>query len=416
MYYDFTTLPNGLRVITETMPSINSVALGIWFDTGSRDESVQEHGASHFLEHLLFKGSEKLSAKDIADAFDAVGAQSNAFTSKEYTAYWARTRDADLPLAMDLLGEMVQRPAFRLPEIDSERNVILEEINMNEDDPSDTAYEQFMHALWGEHPLAREILGTRQSITGMDRDTIHGYWARRYGPGSSVVALAGNASHEDVVALAADVFADWEGGGNDRELHELESESRVLVRRRDTEQAHLVIGGTGFTRDDDRRFAHIVLDHVMGGGMSSRLFSEIREKRGLAYAVHSFRLPFTDSGGWAVFVGTTPHQTKQVFDLIEAELEKVCERGLQPEELDRAKGHVEGSLALANESPNARMTRLGRTETTGSEHLTIEETVRRIEAVDNDAVIEVANAVYRTPRVVGAVGPFEADDLQEHLA
>ena len=416
MYYDLTTLPNGLRVITESMPSINSVALGVWFDTGSRDESPAEHGASHFLEHLLFKGTEKLSAKDIADAFDAVGAQSNAFTSKEYTAYWARTRDADLPLAMDLLGEMVQRPAFRRPEIDSERNVILEEINMNEDDPSDTAYEQFMHALWGEHPLAREILGTRQSITGMDRDTIHGYWARRYGPGSSVVALAGNAAHEEVVALAGDVFGEWEGGGNDRELRDLESESRVLVRRRDTEQAHLVIGGTGITRDDDRRFAHIVLDHVMGGGMSSRLFSEIREKRGLAYAVHGFRLPFTDSGGWAVFVGTTPHQTKQVFDLIEAELESVCEHGLRPEELDRAKGHVEGSLALANESPNARMTRLGRTEITRSEHLTIEETVRRIEAVDNDAVIEVANAVYRTPRVVGAVGPFDADDLQGYLA
>ena len=243
MDHQLTTLPNGLRVITESMPSVRSISVGAWVDTGSRDELAAEAGCSHFLEHLLFKGTEDLSARQIADAFDAVGARSNAFTSKEYTCYWAQLRDEDLGMGMELLSEMIQRPAFRTDEIESESHVVLEEINMNEDDPADVAHDQFARALWGDHMLAKPVLGTRDSITEMTRDDIAGYWKRRYHPSTVVLAAAGHLDHEDAVRMATDRFGDWEGVEVDHDLNEAAVEPSVGVVTRDTEQAHLVIGG-----------------------------------------------------------------------------------------------------------------------------------------------------------------------------
>jgi predicted Zn-dependent peptidase len=415
MHYDLTTLPNGLRVITQDMPSVRSAAIGMWVDAGSRDEQPVEAGTSHFLEHLLFKGSDRLSAHDISEAFDAVGARHNAFTSKEYTCYWSRLRDADLPLAIDILSEMVRRPAFRQEEIDSERHVVLEEINMNEDDPTDVAHEMFVAALWDDHPLAPPILGTRDSITAMTRETIHGYWHRRYSPQSVVVAAAGRLDHADVVGRINEALGDWDGEGPDRHQHEVSVDPNVKVTTRDTEQAHLVLGGRGLARGDDRRWALTVVDHVLGGGMSSRLFREIREERGLAYSVHSFRMPFLETGAIAVYVGTTPNQAAEVLKLIRGELTKLTDDGLTDDELARAKGHVKGSLALSMEDTNSRMTRLGRNELTGIEHLTVDEIVERIEAVTPDDARAVAQEVYSGPFVLGAVGPFHADDLAEHV-
>ncbi|MGD2051419.1 MAG: pitrilysin family protein [Acidimicrobiia bacterium] len=415
MHYDFTTLPNGLRIISQDMPSVRSATIGCWVDAGSRDEHPIEAGASHFLEHLLFKGSETMPARAISEAFDAVGARHNAFTSKEYTCYWARVRDADLQLAVDILAEMLQRPAFRQEEIDSERHVVLEEINMNEDDPTDVAHERFVQALWGGHPLAPPVLGTKESITAMTRDTIAGYWGRRYSPRSVVVAAAGRVDFDDLVRRIGDAMGEWEGGAEPRASVPAAVTAKVEVTRRDTEQAHLVLGGEGLPRDDDRRFAHTIVDHVLGGGMSSRLFREIREDRGLAYSVHSFRMPFLDTGGVAVYAGTTPSQAPEVLKLIRVELDKMMETGPTEEELARAKGNVEGSLALSLEDSNSRMSRLGREELTGIEHMSVDEVLARIDAVTVDETIEVAREVYSGPYVLGAVGPFDAADLEEFV-
>jgi predicted Zn-dependent peptidase len=416
MDHRLTALPNGLRVITETMPSVLSVAVGCWVDTGSRDEVGPEAGSSHFLEHLLFKGTDLLGAREIAEAFDSVGGRSNAFTSKEYTCYWAQLRDEDMSMGLGLLSEMIQRPAFRSEDIASEANVVLEEINMNEDDPSDVAHDQFARALWEDHVLARPVLGTRDSISGMGRDVIVDYWSRRYHPSTVVVAAAGHIEHDEVVELATDRFGGWDGIAPGRELAPPTLEANAQVVRRDTEQAHLVIGGEALTRGDDRRFAFGILNHVLGGGMSSRLFREIREERGLAYAVYAFRMPYADSGAYGVYVGTTPSQTEQVLQLVRAELGQLVEWGITSEELDRAKGNMKGSLALSMEDTNSRMVRLGRHELTGVEHLSLDETVASIDAVTLEDVHAVAKEVYSGPHVIGAVGPFDAPDLEPFLA
>lgn len=414
MEHEITTLPNGLRLITHHMPSTRSVAIGCWVDTGSRDETVEEAGASHFLEHLLFKGSEKWPTRRISETFDGIGAMHNAFTSKEYTCFWTRMRDEDLSIGVEILAEMLQHPAFRPSEIDTERSVVLEEINMNEDDPTDVAHEEFIHAMWGDHPLSPPVLGTRASITDMTRDTINGYWARRYTPYSVVVAIAGNLP-DDLTELVATHFGDWEGRPVDRSLRTPEPVSLVRVTRRDTEQAHLVIGAPSIARNDERRYALSLVDHILGGGMSSRLFHEIRETRGLAYAVYTFRLPYADAGASATYVGTTPSQADEVLKIVREQLASVVDSGVTSEELHRAKGHVKGSLAIGLEDANSRMNLIGRTEIVGQEHLTVDEIVAAISAVTHEEVIEVAKAAYDGPYVIGAVGPFDTEDLEEHV-
>ncbi len=414
MEHQLTTLPNGLRIITHHMPSTRSVAIGCWVATGSRDEAGPEAGASHFLEHLLFKGSESWSARDISGAFDGVGARHNAFTSKEYTCFWTRLRDEDFPLGLEILSEMIQRPAFRQAEIDSERHVVLEEINMNEDDPTDVAHEQFVEALWSNHPLSPPILGTKESITDMSRETIDAYWSRRYTPYSTVISIAGNLP-DDVIDQVAARFGEWSGLQTDHVLTKPVVSSRVQVRTKDTEQAHLVFGSESFARDDERRYALMLADHVLGGGMNSRLFHEIRETRGLAYSVHSFRMPFADAGASAVYVGTAPSQTAEVLGLVRTEIARLMNDGLTDEELNRAKGYVKGALALGLEDALSRMNRIGQTELTGMEHLTVDETVEVISNVTQDEVLEAVKAAYQGPYVLGAVGPFSADDLEEFV-
>ena len=416
MHYELSTLPNGLRVITQDMPSVHSATIGAWVDTGSRDETPAEAGCSHFLEHLLFKGSDKMTAHQIAEGFDAIGARHNAFTSKEYTVYWAKLRAADLAYAVDVFGEMLRQPAFRQEEIDSERHVVLEEINMNEDDPTDVAHELFVRKLWAEHPLSPPILGTRDSITGMARDTIAGYWRRRYTPKSIVIAAAGRIDHEQLVAMIGEAFADWDGDEIGRDHVATDSPQGVSLRTKDTEQAHLVLGNRSLKRSDERRFAADVVDHVLGSGMSSRLFREVREQRGLAYAVHSFRIPFAETGANAIYVGTTPTQAPEVLKLLRTELDKIVSTGLTEEELERAKGHVRGSLALSLEDSNSRMSRLGRNELTGIEHLSVDEVIERIDAVTLADTVEVATAMYSGPFVLGAVGPFEPGELASYVA
>jgi predicted Zn-dependent peptidase len=416
MHYRLTTVSNGLRVITEAMPSVRSVAVGCWVDTGTRDEALTEAGASHFLEHLLFKGSDRYSARHIAETFDAIGADSNAFTSKDHTCFWARLLDRDLPVGMDLLAEMLQRPAFRLNEIDAERQVVIEEINMNDDDPADVAFEEFSQAVYSGHPLEAPVLGTRDSIRAMSRDDLHGYWQRRYGLGSTVVAMSGSVEHEYAVELVENLFGRWMGDGVDHRFEELTVKPQVRLVKRETEQAHLIIGTKGIDRADDRRFAFDVMNHVLGGGMSSRLFTTIREDRGLAYAVYSFRNSHADTGAWGVYVGTTPSQAALCLDLIAEEIARICTEGITEEELVRAKGSLGGGLALAMEDPNSRMVRLGRDELAGAPHLSIDERLARLESVSLEAVKEVAAAVLTGHKVMGVVGPFATGDLDKWVA
>jgi predicted Zn-dependent peptidase len=415
MHYDLSTLPNGLRVITEPMPSLRSVAVGCWIDTGTRDENPNEAGASHFLEHLLFKGSETLSARQISERFDAMGAESNAFTSKDHTCFWARLLDEDLEEGLGILAEMLQRPAFRNHEIDAERQVVIEEINMSEDDPADVAFEEFTRAVFAGHPLEAPVLGTRESIRGMTRDDIAGYWKRRYGVGSTVLALTGSVNHAEVVELAGKVFGEWSGEDVDHEFVAPVMKPVAHVVTRDTEQAHLVLGGEGLDRADERRWAFEVMNHVLGGGMSSRLFTSIREERGLVYTVYSFRASYADTGAWGVYAGTTPEQVGTVLDLIHTELERMVREGITEDELDRARGAMRGGLALAMEDANSRMIRLGRDELVGAPHLSVGERLAKVEAVTLDDIRLVAESLLSAPKVIGAVGPFETADLEPYL-
>ncbi|MDE0601794.1 MAG: pitrilysin family protein [bacterium] len=414
-HYRLSTLDNGLRVITEEMPALRSVSVGCWVDTGARDERANEAGASHFLEHLLFKGTEEISARQISETFDGMGAESNAFTSKEQTCYWARLVDDDLPVGLGLLSEMLQRPAFRQSEIDSERQVVFEEINMREDDPQDSAFEAFSRTVLDGHALGRPVLGTRESIGAMTRADLKGYWRRRYGPNSVVVAVAGAVRHTEVRDLVAELFGEWGGGEVGHDFSPNVPSASVGLVERDTEQAHLVLGGAGIDRTDERRWAFGVLNLVLGGGMSSRLFTSIREERGLAYAIFSFGHSYADSGVWGIYAGTTPRQTAEVMEVIDGQLSMLMEDGITDAELEKARGAARGALALAMEDSQSRMVHLGREEICGLEHLSMDERLERILAVDRAEVTEVARQVFSGPKTLGVVGPFAESDLTGYV-
>lgn len=287
---------------------------------------------------------------------------------------------------------------------------------MNEDDPTDVVFENFSTAVFAGHPLEEPVLGTRESIRGMTRDDIHGYWKRRYGAGSMVVAAAGSVDHSVVVDMVAERFGDWSGETVEHQTSAAHVEPRVNLTHRETEQAHLVLGGAGLQRSDERRWAFEVLNHVMGSGMSSRLFREVREERGLAYAIYGFKLSYADNGAWGVHVGTTPSQTDTALNVIRDELANVVHDGITEEELERAKGSMRGGLALSLEDANSRMVRLGRDELAGMQHLSVDERLEKLEGVDLDAVKKIAGEMYGADtRVLGAVGPFDPDELDGYL-
>ena len=408
-----TRLDNGIRVVTEAMPELRSVAVGFWAGTGSRDEPEVLAGASHFLEHLLFKGTPTRSAQDIAEAVEAVGGEMNAFTTKEYTAYYIRILDESLELALELLSDVVWSPAFRPDEVDCERQVILEEIRMHEDTPDELVHSLFAEALFPDLTIGREVLGKDETIEAMARDDIAGFHSEHYKSGNIVVAAAGNVSHDEVVEAVASRFAGSRGERERRELSDYRPVGAVRVLTRPTEQAHLVLGMTGLSRSDPDRYALSVLNHVIGGGMSSRLFQEVRERRGLAYSVYSYRAAFEDTGMFAVYAGTAPSRAKAVLDIVNGELDRLVEeRRVDPGELERAKGHFKGQLALSLEGSSARMERLGRSELTSGEVLGVDELVARIDAVTPDDVARVIDRVLAgAPRVLAAVGPLDPDDL-----
>ena len=420
-----TVLPGGLRVVTESLPSVRSVALGIWVGVGSRDEDQAHAGATHYLEHLLFKGTSQRTALDISAAMDAVGGELNAFTGKEYTCYYARVLDADLPLAIDVLSDMVTSSLIQPKDVDAERNVVLEEIAMNDDDPGDTVHEAFTAQLFGDTPLGRPVLGTVASINGITRDEIWEHYAARYTAPHLVVAAAGNLDHDAVVAQVRAAFAGalqatageapaaprlrksgavlWEGYGPF-------AGSGLKLVSRPIEQANLVLGCEGLARTDERRFALGVLNAALGGGMSSRLFQEVREKRGLAYSVYSFTAQHADTGMWGVYAGSLPSKADEVLSICVAEVEKVVDKGLTDAELDRGKGQVRGGMVLGLEDPSSRMTRLGKSELVYPDLEPVDELITSINAVTHDDVRAIAAEVLTRSKALAVVGPFDDPD------
>jgi predicted Zn-dependent peptidase len=422
-------LPGGLRVVTEHLPSVRSVALGIWVGVGSRDEDTAHAGATHYLEHLLFKGTGRRTALEISSAMDAVGGEMNAFTAKEYTCYYARVLDADLPLAIDILSDMVTSSLIAPRDVDAERNVVLEEIAMNDDDPSDSVHEAFTTQLFGDTPLGRPILGTVDSINAITREQINEHYAARYTPPHLVVAAAGNLDHDTVVSLVraafdsarenGGIFASasaepatprlrgaaglWDGYGS-------AAGTGVRLVSRGIEQANLVLGCEGLSRTDDRRFALGVLNAALGGGMSSRLFQEVREKRGLAYSVYSFSAQHADTGLWGVYVGCLPSKADEVLSICTDEVGKVVSDGLTDAELDRGKGQVRGSIVLGLEDPSSRMSRLGKSELVYPRLEPVDEVIAAIDGVTHDDVRAVATEVLTRPKALAVVGPFDDPD------
>jgi predicted Zn-dependent peptidase len=417
--FERTELPGGLRVLTERMPAVRSVTLGIWAGVGSRDETPRLAGASHYLEHLLFKGTKRRSARDIAEAMDAVGGETNAFTSKEYTCFYARTLDRDLPLAVDVLVDMLRSSRMAAADVDAERTVILEEIGMHNDAPDDVVHDLFAEALFGGHPLGRPVLGTVDSITAMQRDAIVRYWRRHYVPGNLVVAAAGSLEHDQVVELVAEAFGttrDGEPIGPREGRREPRVRGGVAVRRKPTEQAHVVLGSRGLSRADPRRFALGVLNVAFGGGVSSRLFQEVREKRGLVYSIYSYAAQYSETGSFSVYAGAAPKRIHDVLAIVRDELERVVADGLTEAELERGKGHLEGSLVLGMEDTSGRMTRLGKSELTFGEILSVDEVIRRVDAVTDADVRAVAKEVLGAgPRALALIGPFDDDGFSQYL-
>jgi predicted Zn-dependent peptidase len=416
-----TVLPSGLRILTERVPAMRSVAFGIWVRVGSRDEARRLSGVSHFLEHLLFKGTRRRSALDISAAIEAVGGETNAFTTKEYTCFYARVLDTHLPLAIDVMCDLVTGSVLAAREVETERRVILEEIAMQDDEPGELVHDLFAELVYGAHPLGRRVSGSTESIDAMTRRQIQGFYQRRYTAPSIVVAAAGNLDHATTVRLVRAALAGTplDAGpadpapvrGPDAAGARLRTAAGARVDPKDTEQAHLLVGCPTIGRDDERRFALDVLNNVLGGGMSSRLFQQVREERGLAYATFSYAARFAGTGLFGVYVGCAPGKVEEVLDLVRAELGRAARHGITEPELARGKGMLAGSVVLGLEDTGSRMGRLGKGELLYQRPLSDDELLERIDRVGLAEVNDLAAELLASPMSVAAVGPLHPGEV-----
>ncbi|KAF4408722.1 MULTISPECIES: M16 family metallopeptidase [Streptomyces] len=422
-----TILPGGLRVVTETLPTVRSVTFGIWAHVGSRDETPALNGATHYLEHLLFKGTKRRSALEISAALDAVGGEMNAFTAKEYTCYYARVLDTDLPLAIDVLSDMLTGSLIEASEVEAERGVILEEIAMTEDDPGDCVHDLFAETMLGNSPLGRPVLGTVETVQGLTRDRVARFYKKHYDPTHLVVAAAGNVDHAEVVEQVHAAF-DRAGALSRQDAlplapragrRAIRTAGKVDLVDRRTEQAHVILGMPGLARTDDRRWAMGVLSAALGGGMSSRLFQEVREKRGLAYSVYSYTSGYADCGLFGVYAGCRPAQVHDVLKICRDELEQVAEHGLTDEEMRRAAGQLSGGAVLGLEDTGALMNRIGKGELCWGEQMSVDDMLANITAVTPDEVRAVARDVLGQRPSLSVIGPLkdkQAARLHEAVA
>lgn len=409
-----TVLPSGVRVLTEEMPAQRSITIGFWIAVGSRDEADHQHGSTHFLEHLLFKGTQQRSALDIAAAFDAVGGESNAMTGKESTCYYARVLDADLPMAVEVLTDMVTSATLDPAEMETERGVILEELAMAEDDPMDVVHERFGEQVMDGHPLGRPIGGTPEEIKAATREDVFAHFKRWYTPGELVITAAGGLDHDHLCHLITEALgrSSWDistpGSPAERRVgHEelISVREGVETITKPIEQAQVILGGRGGSASDPDRFSLSVLHAVLGGGMSSRLFQEVRERRGLAYSTYSFSAAFTDAGHFGLYAGCLPEKVDQVTGVLTSELERIATEPVTEEELARAKGQLRGGTVLGMEETSSRMSRLGRAELVRGEFVDISDTLSQLDQVTAEDVLRVGRRMAESPRAVTVVAP-----------
>ncbi|WP_420370355.1 M16 family metallopeptidase [Curtobacterium sp. L1-20] len=412
-------LPSGVRVLTEAMPGAASTSLGFWVGVGSRDEREGQYGSTHFLEHLLFKGTAKRSALDIAISFDSVGGEHNAATAKEYTCYYSRVRDADVPMAVEVIGDMVTGSVLESAAFDVERGVILEELAMAADDPADVAGEAFFAAAFDGHALGRPIGGTPESIRAVHRDEVLAHYREHYAPNGIVVTAAGAVDHDAFCDLVATVFADApDASPLARRTPQPVADPAVpklTVVHRPTEQVSMLRGSQGLDLRDERRPVLSVLNAVLGGGMSSRLFQEVRERRGLAYAVSSFAPAYLDNGAFGVYAGCAPDNVPGVVEIVDAEFRRMVDDGITSDELRRAKGQIEGALTLSLEDSDARMTRLGRSELGTGEFTDLATALERVDRVTTGDVLDLARDLLTRPTITSVVGAVQQDELADAI-
>ena len=413
---------SGLRIVTEEVPSVRSAAVGIWVNVGSRDEAPATAGASHFLEHLLFKGTTSRTALEISSSIESVGGEMNAFTSKEYTCFYARVIDTDLPMAIDVVSDLITSSIVTALDVDAERKVVLEEIAMRDDDPSDLVHDLFSDTYYGDTQIGRPILGTIDSIKGMSRNTVFNYYKKKYLPQDLVVAVAGNIKHKKVVAmveqaLSRDNFLDELAAPEIRPnipIRNTKQQSVGLLYKK-SEQAHMFYGMEGVSRADERRFAMGVLSAALGGGMSSRLFQEIREKRGLAYSVYAYAQQFAGSGVLGFYAGCNPTKAIEVVEIIRSVLSDVADNGMTHEEIERAKGAVRGSLVLSQEDTGSRMSRIGKNEIVYGQVMDFDDILKAISRVSAEDIREIASEFLVKTPTLALVGPFKNESKFEKV-
>ena len=413
---------SGLRIVTEEVPSVRSAAVGIWVNVGSRDEAPATAGASHFLEHLLFKGTTSRTALEISSSIESVGGEMNAFTSKEYTCFYARVIDTDLPMAIDVVSDLITSSIVTALDVDAERKVVLEEIAMRDDDPSDLVHDLFSDTFYGDTAIGRPILGTIDSIKGMSRNTVFNYYKKKYLPQDLVVAVAGNIKHKRVVAmveqaLSRDNFLDVLAAPVIRPNIPVKNtkQKSVGLMYKKSEQAHMFYGMEGVARADERRFAMGVLSAALGGGMSSRLFQEIREKRGLAYSVYAYAQQFAGSGVLGFYAGCNPTKAIEVVEIIRSVLTDVADNGMTHEEIERAKGAVRGSLVLSQEDTGSRMSRIGKNEIVYGQVMDFDDILKAISRVSAEDIREIASEFLVKTPTLALVGPFKNDSKFEKV-
>jgi predicted Zn-dependent peptidase len=406
--YVLSELDSGERVISERVPSVRSVAIGFWIGAGSRDETDTKAGVSHFIEHLLFKGSHRFGGQEIAEIFDALGGELNAATSREHTVVYARIPDKHLETAVDVMSDMVFAPSF--DDLDAEREVVLEEIAMYEDTPQELVHDLFSEAVFGRHALGRPVIGTADVIASINRRTIGAYHRSLYVPGNVVISGAGNLQHDRLLKLLERAQRSARNGGvRVRAPLVKEPAPGVRFQRKNTEQYHVCVGATGISRSDRRRFAASLLDSILGGSASSRLFQEVREKRGMAYAVYTFAAQYSDTGLLGVYVGTREENLAQCLEIVAEQIADVAAGNLRPRELERAKENLKGRITLSMESTANRMSRLGKSLITDTELLSFDRIIAEIDAVDRDGVAELASVLLAPERLSAAgIGPSEA--------
>jgi predicted Zn-dependent peptidase len=409
-------LDNGLRLITETMPHVRSVTIGVWLTRGSRHESDERSGIAHFVEHMLFKGSDTRTAEDIAQSIDSIGGQLDAFTAKEYASYYIKVLDEHLPLAVDLLADIVLRPAFASDEIEREKKVILEEIKMVEDTPDDLVHELFTQHFWEGHPLGRPILGSKETVEALTQDAIREYFKDAYVGSNIIISAAGNIEHAQVRDLVGQAFGAVAAKGEPLNGTPPAVMPQVITRTKELEQSHVCLGTTCYPQKHDDRYVSYILNTVLGGSMSSRLFQNVREKRGLAYSVFSGISAYRDAGNLTIYAGCANDAVEQVVDLCVAELRTMKRDPVPDAELKRAKDHLKGSLMLSLENTASRMSHLARQEIYFERHFGLDETLAGVEAVTADDVQRVATELFAGRAAAATVAGAAAPDLNGRLS